>query len=479
MKKRKKDIKTDPALSLEAEELELLKSSVDADREQRRRLEPYDNSDGARLTRYAKRNKTFVCILAAALALLILTLSLGGVFFYRFLSGLENKDDFTLKIGDEEYTVPYEEVVIDGEVYVDMYDIAEYASLIVSGSDTRVKFTADENNYLKFENESREAVINGSLVDVSGVTFVDKDRCSVPIKFLQKTFGIGLRLSLDRETNTIEIKRRMYSTDDKDVFLPVEILFYTDSFTILMGITDIPQDYGYEYAINVDAFMSYIEPENADEYLVLANKDTPLSSDYAPSDLSFISCNTNGKAIKLRNTAERALYALMLEMESEGITDTFVTSAYRNYSYQKGLFEQYTAYEMNTISDDAIKHFGNDYIYEHYTSQGLTSLSEEDAVAVVLTYSAFPGTSEHQTGLCIDFMTLSMKELDESFEDSEAFEWLSVNAHKYGFILRYPKDKTDITGYKYEPWHYRFVGREAATEIYLSGLTLEEYLTLN
>ena len=67
----------------------------------------------------------------------------------------------------------------------------------------------------------------------------------------------------------------------------------------------------------------------------------------------------------------------------------------------------------------------------------------------------------------------------KSFENTDAFKWLSKNAHKFGFILRYPKDKTEITGYDYEPWHYRFVGREAATEIYLSGLCLEEYLGLD
>ena len=70
-------------------------------------------------------------------------------------------------------------------------------------------------------------------------------------------------------------------------------------------------------------------------------------------------------------------------------------------------------------------------------------------------------------------------ELDESFEDTEAFRWLSENAYKYGFILRYPEDKVDTTGYKYEPLHYRFVGRTVAAEIHASDMCLEEYLKLN
>ena len=69
-----------------------------------------------------------------------------------------------------------------------------------------------------------------------------------------------------------------------------------------------------------------------------------------------------------------------------------------------------------------------------------------------------------------------MRELDVTFEGTSAFRWLKENAHKFGFILRYPKEKEDVTGYSYEPWHYRFVGREAATEIYEKGITLEEFL---
>jgi D-alanyl-D-alanine carboxypeptidase len=70
-----------------------------------------------------------------------------------------------------------------------------------------------------------------------------------------------------------------------------------------------------------------------------------------------------------------------------------------------------------------------------------------------------------------------MGDLDETFENTTAFAWLSKNAHKYGFVLRYPADKVDTTGYKYEPWHYRFVGREAATEMYLADVCFEEYLS--
>ena len=85
-------------------------------------------------------------------------------------------------------------------------------------------------------------------------------------------------------------------------------------------------------------------------------------------------------------------------------------------------------------------------------------------------YSARAGHSEHQTGLAIDIGSTKT-----SFEYTNEFKWLQEHAHEYGFIMRYPKGKTWITGYEYEPWHYRFVGVDAATKIFEEGITFEEY----
>lgn len=91
------------------------------------------------------------------------------------------------------------------------------------------------------------------------------------------------------------------------------------------------------------------------------------------------------------------------------------------------------------------------------------------------TFSAKPGYSEHQTGLVVDVSETSNHcYLQECFGDTEAGKWLANNAHKYGFILRYPKDKDGITDFRYEPWHFRYVGKELATALYESGLTMDE-----
>lgn len=102
--------------------------------------------------------------------------------------------------------------------------------------------------------------------------------------------------------------------------------------------------------------------------------------------------------------------------------------------------------------------------------------SYEDAVIEAARWVAYPGTSEHQTGLALDIVAESYPELEEEQENTPEQKWLMENSYKYGFILRYPKDKTEITGIGYEPWHYRYVGKEAAKEIYEKGICLEEYL---
>ncbi|MBO7310970.1 MAG: M15 family metallopeptidase [Clostridia bacterium] len=458
MKKSKRNTE----IPLTDEELDFVKESISSQRIDRSKLPHYDNSEKARFFRYIKKNKAFACICVLLAVCMVTLLSLCVAFAVKKISSrIMDKSDYTIIIGDSSYKVKYKTAVRDGVLYIDMYKIAKYAEMTITGSDTSVKFTASKNNYLRFEDKSSTAVISGSMVDLGGTAVVTKDTCEIPYDFLDKVIGSknGLKLSLDNDTNTVKIQRRMYKTEDKDAMLPVEILLNADSFEAIISIvrpSQVKPEKDYGYSIDVSPYLANIVPLDAERYLLLANKQTPLGADYKPSDLVKLECKTaDNRELYLSYDAARALQAMMLAMSADGVKDVSVTSAYRAYSRQKELFEGYVKDHM---------------------AEGMT---EEQAIEAALEYSARAGTSEHQTGLCIDFITSTMRELDESFENTKAFEWLSANAYKYGFILRYPADKVDTTGYKYEPWHYRFVGRDAAEEIYNSGLCFEEYLTLN
>lgn len=247
----------------------------------------------------------------------------------------------------------------------------------------------------------------------------------------------------------------------------------TESAGTVTAEAYLTAEYTYEAGVEESLFVTELDPR----YLLLANKEHPLGSTYMPKDLCTLTCATNGgKEIELERRAAEALYAMLDEMRGSGITDVSVTSAYRSYQYQVDLFNYYLQVEQNTLTPDAYRFFGEAYIIEQYVNKGKTGLGVADARRVVESYSAPPGKSEHQSGLCVDLITSSMAGLTEAFEDTAAFRWLSQNAYRFGFILRYPKGKENITGYSYEPWHYRFVGREAATEIWVGNLTLEEFL---
>lgn len=211
----------------------------------------------------------------------------------------------------------------------------------------------------------------------------------------------------------------------------------------------------YEYSADIREYISAIMM-NYDSIL-LVNKSYPMGATASPGILSKLDeqLTLYKKDVQLEITAATALEAMLLCMRADGIKDTYVTSGYRSYQYQVQLQDKYIEEEQKNNP----------------------ALSREQALAIVRTYSAAPGSSEHQTGLCVDLMTTGMTDLtNEQFEPTEAFRWLQENACQFGFILRYPKGKESTTGYTYESWHYRFVGRDAAIAINEAGLTLEEYL---
>lgn len=181
--------------------------------------------------------------------------------------------------------------------------------------------------------------------------------------------------------------------------------------------------------------------------LVLVNYKYPIKSGYVP-DLRMV----DGRSVFTFDTrAADALEKMLSDCRAEGLSP-LICSAYRTEEMQEKLFN-------NKVSV--------------YLSSGY---SYDDAVALAKTSVAYPGTSEHQLGLAVDIVSLDYQILDKGQLKTEEQQWLMKNCWKYGFILRYPDNKSDITGVIFEPWHYRYVGLEAAKEIMEKGITLEEYL---
>ena len=451
---KKKNKQTPQTDRLEAEELALLRTQED-----RSTLPPYDTSDVASAKRFAKRNPLLIVSAAVILLALIASAVIGCVMLGKYLAGQPSRADFTLMLGEDEFfKLDYDHVMRDGVLYLDMRRIAPYAGMITMGSAERVKFVFSDDQYLRFQNESELAVINGAEVEMSAKALVNKDECLVPFSFLQKVIKQGLNIKWDSQTNVITVKRQRYKSTKEYA----DMLFVTDGFQILrsLKLESKTQITAEDYPIDIQPYLSYINPDSMSDMLVLANKKNPLGPEYAPTDLvalEGIGVRAKNATLSLRGSAAYALKAMLEAMKVEApdaYKTLIVTSAHRTYAYQKNTYDTYVKQHM---------------------AEGMT---QAEAEAAASEYSARAGESEHQTGLCLDFIEEG-GDLDVEFENTKAFAWLSQNAHLYGFILRYPDGMEGITGYTYEPWHYRFVGRDAAVEIYESGVTFEEYLDLN
>lgn len=205
-----------------------------------------------------------------------------------------------------------------------------------------------------------------------------------------------------------------------------------------------------ENALDIEETVEELEesnkiPDVSDWRLILVNKQNPVPEGY-DAKLG----NINGSQM----ADERILEDIkkLLDAAQDDNVNLMICSAYRSYDRQVTLFNN----KMNKLMNKGLSYM------EAYTVGSMS-------VTV-------PGTSEHQLGLALDILTSDYIEMDDGFGDTQAGIWLRDNAPDYGFILRYPKGKEDITGIIYEPWHFRYVGIDYAREITSLGVTLEEYL---
>ena len=282
--------------------------------------------------------------------------------------------------------------------------------------------------------------------------------------------------------------------------------------------TEAYEDYiGVKYAIDMTEFEQYVCPENEKDFVYLVNPSHTLAADYVPPNLVKCTNIRKGRPESysyIDATANKALEAFLAEAAYYGYDDITVTNAYRSYKTQAGLFSNYlkndlaTDYKCDTCQEYidisyfpnkikkldccksckgeltevdgeifcatcmAVAEKGQKVVCATCNSE-VRRPTEEEATAHVLTYSTRPGTSEHQSGLCCDMHNLP--ETTSKFDNTPEAKWLAENAHRFGFILRYPPNTQHITGIKHESWHFRYVGRTAATEMYEKGLTLDEY----
>lgn len=274
----------------------------------------------------------------------------------------------------------------------------------------------------------------------------------------QKNLAKNINLLLGKGYNTTEIS----------MILLHSTTAITDEFAKKDYIENISNYLKYDYAKtkNIDRYLAYYkltrdsydnivtfvnigldreyytETNITDKYSIdmIVNKYNGLTENFVPNNLEKIPseyCKDVKAEEFLTKDALDAYKEMLSAAQAEGY-DLLVNSAYRSYKDQEEVYQTY--YNL----------YGEAYVKK---------------------YAARPGYSEHQTGLALDVASKS----NSIFEQSKEFTWMKENAYKYGFVLRFPKNKVDITGFKYEAWHYRYVGKDIAKYMYDNDLTFDEY----
>lgn len=391
-----------------------------------------------------------------AVAFVILSLLFAGIFYLNLTSNdAESASRYSYTIGDKKYSLPYESAVRDGRVYINFNEIADLCGLAVTGTPEDMKFIVkgDDTETIRFVGDSRAVYVNGIETRLGSESYVSEGNIFVPLDFVS-AYLEGIAIDLDENSNKVTVSRIITNLDEKGK-LPkgTEPVYSELSFLLKSPLGLEPLEADEEsmgelpdmgFLTNMSFYEEFMNPGNTDEFLFIVSREHMLTSDYVPQDLAEVkdTRKETGRPTQLmRLNAAMALEAMFREMRAAGFEDVSVTSAYRSYSFQESLYNGY------------IKQYGEDY---------------------AKTISMPAGASEHQSGLCADLHNLPAA--DKAFAQEPVYEWLRTNCWKFGFILRYPEDKMEITLIDFEPWHYRYVGRYHAKNMYDMNYCLEEYM---
>ena len=411
-------------------------------------------AEAARKRKEAKE-MTDKIVAVSIFALIGAALSLIVIFSYIFIdfnhSGrtpdepvkITYQKENTVVLGKDFYTYK------NGEYYVSLTKVCEVCSFTLHGNSKNMTLTLPDGKSASFDTGTPSVRIENTYSVLKKPTFFYSGHLFIPVSFFEdKCHGITCEFDKMGKTHGFNL------IFDKD--FSFKALTTNESGAILYdGTSSSEEDRQNMFKSDLSDYETYMNPENKDEFLFLIDSSNKLGKDYIPDDLIEISdTRSDREKQKMRLYAAKALEALFIEMRSNGFDNMRVISGYRSYDYQASLLENETYAFLPEFDGD-----------------------RSQAESKALTRVQIPGSSEHQSGLCVDMSTSAV--LSEALGEEAVYKWLYSNCANFGFILRYPKDKTSVTGVSFEPWHFRYVGRYHAQKIMNEGLCLEEYMSVN
>ena len=382
-----------------------------------------------------KKKKKIVILILLIIILIILTILLIQHLLFKndknIFSSLNNykEENYNLYVSyydknndlDKEKIVNFINYCSQSNIdCINSYDkLIEYYTLDDFKLENLDKYVNLKNKYSTIENSNIIKLINNELEE-----YIENINTDQSLKDENnKDYIVNFLLNL--------INEKYYKKDNLERY--VNYYSTNNNLTSKEIVTNVNSN------LDTPFYENYESTDTSKDTLMIVNKHYKIENNYKPDNLVTV-LSEHGYPNKIRADVYEEFKKMYNAAKNDNVS-IFIASPYRSYSDQNSLYTYYVNTDGKQNAD---------------------------------TYSARPGFSEHHTGLAMDLIPEYGLDLD-TFENSDGFKWMQENAYKYGFILRYPKDKEYITGYIYEPWHYRYVGISAATTIKNEGLTFEEY----
>lgn len=404
----------------------------------------------------AKKTKVFIGRLFVFLLMFVLLLGISAGLFYANLVKYESsaKKNFVYHVGDDSadsVTVAHDKMMRGGTLYLNMTPIIDLCKMAVTGDSKELRYisrNAKEN--VQFIVGSRQVFINGVEERLTASPILEEEDLYVPYTFFT-SYVSGLDLEYDTDRNRINVSKAMDPATGNDM----EMTFVIRSDAPMQALDEY-NEFGktppVAFVNDFDLYEEYMNPANRDDYLLLVNSQYPLDQNYVPTTtkVELSDMLLNGQTDQfLDPVCYKAAHAMVMELASNGYADTKIYLGYRSYTKQRTFYN-------STVRD-----------YQK-------TMSEEQAKIAAMSVAQEPGCNPQQAGL--SFIMHNMKENSTAFSREASYGWLAENCWKFGFIIRYPADKTAETGMAFQPYFFTFVGRYHAMRIHESGLSMEEYI---
>ena len=390
-------------------------------------------------------------LLFCGMFVVLLGISVG--LFYLNLIQYETaaRRNFNYKVGDSSaVSVEYDKMMRGGDLYVNLMPIIEMCEMAVTGDTAELRYISrNAEEHVQFIVGSTQVFINGVEERLTSAPYLDGEDLYVPADFFS-SFVTGISVLYDQEKQTVKVEQTVME-EEPDVIQELRFVIRPDApLTGLDEYNEFGETPPIAFVTDLTLYEEYMNPDNRDDYLLLVNSEYPLPQSYVPTTVEISDIRRDGRPNQyLCQIAERAAHAMIMELTSNGFTDVNILLGYRSYSKQRNYFE-------STVEDY------------------MTTMTEEQARVAAASVAQQAGCNPQQTGLSM--VMHNLEDTSTAFSREPAYAWLEENCWKFGFIIRYPADKTAETGMAFQPYFFTYVGRYHAMRIMEQGISMEEYI---